>query len=114
MSELFKLLKRRSAKVEHISAEILQYEAEHDKYQKKIIPLVSNTYELGIEIEIERIKNIEHPLGYQVWTSKGDHSLRDNGVEYVSTPIKGPRISFALNQFFDNINSSNQSQPSIL
>jgi hypothetical protein len=84
------------------NAHVTAYEAKHPGYQQDIIPLVSDTFEIGLEIEIERVK--ANKIGqYLVWQQRPDGSLRDNGVEFVSIPIAGPRIAYALNQFFDLI-----------
>jgi hypothetical protein len=42
---------------------------------------------VGIEVEIENYNLIRHP-NQNIWFAKGDGSLRNNGIEYVSTPIQ--------------------------
>lgn len=63
-------------------------------------PMVDNSTYVGIEVEVENIQalpafphfNVFDPI----WSAKGDESLRNNGVEYVSAPIKGNNIPLAL------------------
>jgi hypothetical protein len=107
--QLYKYLKRRSSKVEQISAEILLYEKAHDHW-KEIIPLVSETDEIGIEIEVEKVESMQ-AINYGVWVNHADGSLRNNGVEFVSLPIKGKRIHYALNQFFDALGKNYHFSP---
>ena len=77
---------------------ITAYEQEHPKYAVEITRLASQEAIVGIEIEVEKVGNTSTD-NYPVWSIKADNSLRD-GVEFVSTPIHGPRIHFALNQFY--------------
>lgn len=99
---LFKLLKKRTAKVEIVTPEILKYEDEHPQWKVAYSRLAHNGYDIGLEIEIERITN-HSPTEYGVWSARGDGSLRDSGMEFVSSPIRGQRIEFALNQFFGSL-----------
>jgi hypothetical protein len=113
MTELFKILKRKTAKVEQVSADMLAYEERFPEFSKEIVSLVGMNQEIGIEIEVERVDNYSASLvqEYSVWSQREDHSLRDNGWEFVSLPIKGNRITFALNQFFATINSNCRFSP---
>lgn len=96
---LFKLMGKKSAKVETIGASVLDYELKHPEYAQEIAPLVHEDCEIGIEIEVENLDGKAIP--YAMWQTKPDGSLRNNGLEFVSHPLKGKRIHFALNQFFD-------------
>ena len=61
---------------------------------------------LGIEIEVENMKNyFETPPYY--WSVKEDNSLRNNGVEFVSIPLRGYQVEYALDLFVNTINSTN-------
>lgn len=102
MSELYKLLSKRTSKVAVRSAAQLQYEKTFSQYQGRILEMVDPSYEVGIEIEVERVKP-NHITLYTVWEAKPDGSLRDNGIEYVSAPINGAHLHFALNQFFGEL-----------
>lgn len=108
--QLYKLLRKRTAKVEQLSATVMDYEINNPQYVKDIVPLVADDIEIGLEIEIERV-GANAVCNYEVWTRKQDNSLRDHGLEYVSCPIKGKRITYALNQFFDNINKGYRFSP---
>ena len=69
----------------------------HNIYDKTVF--------VGIEIEVEGIEN--HPKLYNhLWTPKGDNSLRNGGVEYVSPPIRGDEISRMISLFYDNLPKS--------
>ncbi len=109
MVTLSQLLKR-SPNVEIVSPEMLRFEQSCGHYFKEIYPLVDNTIEIGLEIEIEHVKDNMVDT-YPLWSPRADGSLRDHGLEYVTVPMKGPRIHFALNQFFDMINSGYRFSP---
>ncbi|MCI0560645.1 MAG: hypothetical protein MN733_19335, partial [Nitrososphaera sp.] len=64
-------------------------------------PLINNEWLLGIEIEAENVKitSFVEAVGesnYTVWGSKPDNSLRNNGMEFVSIPMKGAMVHKAL------------------
>lgn len=50
---------------------------------------------VGIEVEVENLQLNRYPNG-DVWMQKGDGSLRNNGVEYVTMPIKASDAPLAL------------------
>jgi Putative amidoligase enzyme len=66
--------------------------------------VIDHSY-IGIEIEIENIVCPIDDLIY--WIRKPDGSLRDNGWEYVSHPIKGDDISYALSELKQNLEPEN-------
>ena len=70
----------------------------HQKYEegatKPAYTMVSPSALIGIEIELENITSFV-PLNYY-WTSKDDGSLRNYGVEFVSIPLRGFQIPYAL------------------
>lgn len=57
--------------------------------------MVSNSY-VGIEIEVENLRNYEGDFVY--WQGKEDGSLRDNGREYVTYPIPASLVPDALTE----------------
>ena len=64
------------------------------------IPLIAQlrdkkTY-LGIEIEVENIREDFGDYDGYFWTCKEDNSLRNHGVEYVSNVLIGDQIVYAL------------------
>lgn len=102
---LFRLFKRKSASVATVSSAMETYEQAVPHYFNPIVPLVEDCQdEIGLEMEVENADNNMVTV-YPAWTSRDDGSLRNNGTEYVSVPIAGRRIHFAINQFYDNINS---------
>lgn len=97
---LYKHLGKRSPKVVRIGSASLQYEASAPKeWWEHSVPLVSDDFEIGIEIEVENVQ-AHACTAYTVWSVHNDGSLRNSGYEYVTAPINGKRIPFALNQFF--------------
>src|SRR5688572_3377240 len=102
MSPLYEYLGRKSAKVATVSSDQLLYEKTFSAYREPILELINNNFEIGIEIEVERVKP-NNICVYSVWEGKADGSLRESGMEYVSVPIHGPRIHYALNQFFSQL-----------
>jgi len=72
--------------------------AHHQKFEEgqpqPATQMVSPTALIGIEIELENITrkvNLEY-----YWTSKDDGSLRNYGAEFVSIPLRGYQIPYAL------------------
>lgn len=60
---------------------------------------------VGIELEIERFHcNPGSNIGRdeaRFWTRTGDDSLKDSGIELISTPVQGPNIDYALLELED-------------
>jgi Putative amidoligase enzyme len=56
---------------------------------------VESEIAVGIEVEIENYQLIKQP-NTNIWFAKGDGSLRNNGIEYVSTPIQAKWAPAAL------------------
>jgi hypothetical protein len=68
------------------------------------IPQVKETsVAIGIEVEMEYWKNIGSGLHEHLWGFKGDGSLRNNGMEAISVPVKGEWIRYALKTLFEVI-----------
>ncbi len=73
-------------------------------------PLINNEWLFGLEIEVENVKlgqfnDAIDNTGYLIWTPKPDNSLRNNGMEFVSVPMKGVMIHKALNFLADALGS---------
>lgn len=72
--------------------------AHHVAYeQKTTVPdnvIVDNRALLGIEIEVENC-GAYTPIEYY-WSAKEDHSLRNNGVEFTSIPLRGYQVPYAI------------------
>lgn len=56
---------------------------------------------IGIEVECEGIDN-DHPR-LSFWTSTDDGSLRNHGREFISTPLSGRQIDYALKELGDTL-----------
>jgi hypothetical protein len=72
-----------------------------------------NTF-VGIEVEVERVltttpigklENSEGVAGF-IWKNVEDNSLRNNGREYVSIPLKGDNIAYALDVLESTLKNS--------
>ena len=57
-------------------------------------------FKVGVELELENIRNYPDDNGIQYWTVHHDDSLR-NGMEFVTAePISGPAVQAAVEKFF--------------
>jgi len=70
-----------------------------DKLFSPTFPILHPQYIFGIEVEVEEVPDPslkgKHAL---YWTTTVDNSLRNNGIEFVSLPLKAYQIEGALNQ----------------
>lgn len=63
------------------------------------VELVDNKRKIGIEVEVENIRHAtEHDRG--VWYTKEDGSLRNSGCEYITIPILGDDVLYAVDHLF--------------
>ena len=63
------------------------------------IKLVSTTKSVGIEVEVEQLQHYrDHNRQY--WGMKEDGSLRNNGYEFVTSPVAGNQIKAAIHSLF--------------
>jgi len=60
---------------------------------------------VGIEIEVENIKNGVPLKAY--WDTKADNSLRNRGAEFVSVPLQVKQIQLALEHLYEALCASN-------
>lgn len=89
--------------------------SENTKYPKLAtqadIGTLADTYELskhknitcGIEIEVENVPNANTIRIPHTWSIKGDGSLRNNGVEFVSYPLLADQVETAINLAYDSL-----------
>jgi hypothetical protein len=78
-------------------------------YDKKEI-IVDPTIFIGLEIEIERVEFTEHVHALSIgqgylWRNTEDGSLRNNGREFVSIPMRGEVIPAALSRLRETLNT---------
>jgi hypothetical protein len=69
-------------------------------------PLKNNDTYVGIEVEVERVFRTGGILALNdtyLWSNIEDGSLRNNGREFVSIPVKGINIQFAINQLHSTL-----------
>lgn len=60
---------------------------------------------IGIEIELENIKKtLPERLGHY-WNTKGDGSLRNNGIEFVSLALRGDAVTYGLESIYEFLNA---------
>jgi len=60
--------------------------------------MVDNNVLLGIEIEVENMKK-SLPIVEFYWNVKDDNSLRNNGLEFTSTPLRAKQVEYALDYY---------------
>ena len=60
--------------------------------------LVDDTTFIGIEVEVEGLDEGNFPDMRPFWAIRGDGSLRNNGMEFVSTPMRGKSLIVALKE----------------
>jgi hypothetical protein len=70
-----------------------------------------NSVNVGIEVEVEKIGTNNSVLSSDtgdcyLWGSIEDGSLRNNGREYVSIPVKGQNIEFAVHTLHEFLNKN--------
>jgi hypothetical protein len=86
--------------------------AVHRRFESTLPPRKHNIYSeeelLGIEIEVEGIHYVEAFQYY--WKHKADGSLRNNGVEYASIPLRADQVEYALNHWNELIIKNNNPQ----
>lgn len=76
----------------------LQEWEEKNSYQNTLPIVDKNTY-IGIEVEVENITTFQQSSPY--WRMIEDGSLRNNGREFITPPIRAWRIEHALMQLFN-------------
>jgi len=78
----------------------------HDFYGKAVPPhqwsLIDSKTRIGIEVEVENVRHYNDGDMY-CWVLHEDNSLRNNGREFVTTPIVGEQIPAALQHLFTTI-----------
>lgn len=82
------------------------YIAEHltsqTKYNINTLPtVISPTTYVGIEVEVENIE--KYSANTYAWQLHEDSSLRNNGKEFVTVPLRGSQIPLALTLLFNDI-----------
>ena len=66
------------------------------------LPTADDTCAVGLEVEVENCPRFGEP-NQNIWTTHADNSLREHGIEFVSTPIYGTQVWDALNILYDHI-----------
>lgn len=79
-----------------IKKEQIQYATEAIKLSLGPIPPYLTPTTIGIEVEIEKLFEIPHALF--LWSLTEDGSLRDNGYEFVSVPLKDDQVLCAIEE----------------
>ena len=77
-----------------LKVEKAKHQAYEDKQPVLDVPIVAPHALIGIEVEVENITGYV-PVEYY-WTAKADGSLRNNGVEFTSIPLRGYQIPHAI------------------
>lgn len=58
---------------------------------------------IGIEVEVENIRDIPRNFDRCLWTTHDDGSLRNGGIEFVTLAVAGKEIPAAIYNLFDNL-----------
>ncbi len=72
------------------------------EYMKNTYPVKQDKYLFGIEIEMENVRQ-QDTLYY--WNTTTDNSLRNNGAEFVSRPLRMEQIEGALTELTNKVNN---------
>jgi hypothetical protein len=59
---------------------------------------------IGIEIEIERVTKL---TAMSFWRAEADGSLRDDGWEFITPPLEGPNVYYAVEEFYNKFLKDN-------
>ena len=73
------------------------YEADHKLVTHR---LVDQTCYMGIEVEVEKVPPFPPIIG---WNPTPDGSLRNNGMEFVSTPVRGQNVHYLLHSLMGHL-----------
>lgn len=89
---------------------IITRKLHHINYEQSIKPpqnikFINKSCLFGLEVEIENITNIRIPEYY--WNISDDHSLRNNGKEFISIPLRTKQIPYAINYLQNYLNLYN-------
>ena len=77
-----------------------------DELWPSTLPLVQPNFIFGVELEMENIKTEAKPNKFNnYWTPTTDNSLRNNGVEFVSLPLKAFQIEKAPTHLNNNFST---------
>lgn len=67
------------------------------------IPMRASSTYVGVEIELEKCKYTHIPTG--TWQAVEDHSLKEQGIEFVTCPIQVKYLEAELNRLYSGITS---------
>ena len=81
------------------------HSAYEQKQPKREFPIVDSNALVGIEVEVENIPNSVN-LNYY-WSATEDGSLRNNGIEFISIPLRGSQIEYAVRYLFTQLQENN-------
>lgn len=82
--------------------------APEDKVWTSVLGMDYPNYLFGIEIELENLQTYERIRSHfaDYWTTTNDGSLRNNGIEFVSKPLRAKQVEKALKQLHASVNST--------
>lgn len=58
---------------------------------------------IGLEIEVENVKDTKKAVAPHFWIQKEDHSLRNNGAEFITPPLRAKYLYTALHYLYEDI-----------
>ena len=87
-------------------AEMLSKE---DAFYSRTHTIINDAYIFGIEVEVENVPNPRVQYFHRpYWGLTADNSLRNNGVEFVSLPLKGYQVEAAPKQLANSLPKEHQ------
>jgi hypothetical protein len=85
---------------------------EQDAQYAPSIEMHSKHFIFGIEVEVEGVPQARIDCAYRsYWNITADNSLRNNGVEFVSVPLRATQIEGALRQLNSNLPQTHEFTP---
>jgi hypothetical protein len=90
--------------------DVLTVNRARSSYKKGDFTFCDNETFVGIEVEVEGVHTNSH-VGkvnstHFLWNNTEDNSLRNNGREFVSLPVRGENISYALQLLSNTLHKS--------
>ena len=95
----------------HDFAGLKTQKTKHNAYERANpindpINVIDKNALVGIEIEVENMGNGNYVPAYY-WQVKEDGSLRNNGVEFTSIPLRASQVEYALDVYNRSVTQNN-------
>lgn len=85
---------------------------QEDSTHTNTLPLQHPEYLFGIEVEVEGVPHPHIQANHtSYWQITADGSLRNNGIEFVSAPLRASQVEYALDQLFASLPITHEFSP---